>query len=83
MKMIKHHTWVGCGVGLSEWEASWEIRRALLSPLPMAGLSGGAKLSSDSFWGVGVGVGAGSSIGEGGCSCKCNKTYGHRQRTQY
>ena len=66
-----HHTWVACGVCLSKWEAGWEIRRALLSPLPMAGLSGWAELSNDSFWVVGVGVE--SSIGEDGCSCKCNK----------
>lgn len=62
---------MACGVGLSKWEAGWEIRRALLSPLPMAGLSGWAEQSNDSFWVVGVGEE--SSIGEDGCSCKCNK----------
>ena len=62
---IKHYTCVACGV-----EAGWEIRRALLIPLPMAGISGGAELTNASSWVVGVG----SSLGEDSCSCKCSQS---------
>ena len=67
--LIKHCTCETCEVGLGGCEAGWEIKRVLLSPLPIAGLSGGAELSNASSWVVGVS----SSLGEDSRSCKCNQ----------
>lgn len=68
--LIKHCTCMVCGVSLGEWEAGLEIWRALLSPLPMAGMSGWAELSNVSSWIVGIG----SSL-EDSCSCKYKQSF--------
>ena len=60
-----------CVVGGVGWDAGgegWEVKRALVSPLPMAGMRDGVSDAS-SLWEAGV---EGSSLGGDCCSCKCN-----------